>query len=260
MRDFEPWIESIKSDDRFVDAESGQSGVFFSRHDEYFLFPLQPVCGDGTRRTLGFIICDLSFHPHKHRTGSGYPNLQAASVVLNLLAGIWRHREDARTYFYTLKCLDAIRHGQNTLNSIVAEFGALQHMNLGGSALGPPIANLEQYAKRLGEAARICDGQQEQYEWGVSVAQLRDCLIESCEEERARHGVAWRNVICQVREGAYNGGVRIPVDDLRSVLSCILNNAVAHGGSQHADACRWTLTRGRGQCTRPAGVMACASW
>lgn len=83
----DPWI---------IRKREEYPGLFDSPHEEYFLFPLRPFANQ-PERVLGFIIADLSFHPHSHIPGPGFPDLEMTEFCLNLLTRYWLEHTRARS-------------------------------------------------------------------------------------------------------------------------------------------------------------------
>jgi hypothetical protein len=109
----DPWIAA---------SHHARGEMFFNRNDEFFVFQLRPVGAEGSERPIGFVIADIAYRPQKYMPGLGFPDLAMTAFALNLIAGLWHVRENAKSYFHLLGALPSLRHSGGRIVRAVDEF------------------------------------------------------------------------------------------------------------------------------------------
>lgn len=209
------WISKIRSD---------RVEIFESRHNEYFLFPLRPFGVDNGAPLLGFVIADLPYRAKPHTPGNDFPDLEMAAMVLRLIAGLWQHRQNSMSLVYMLAALPILRHGAPRLSQ---GFERLERAIRDGSAKEAVEARLVDLADckdNICLASDMIDNMRGVQ--GIKMVEgVADDVRGLCGQFELRHSGRLECVLGPVE---YDGGVFIPQEMLRSILTCLVDNAVRH--------------------------------
>lgn len=238
----DPWVQRIVGERR---------GIFASRHDEYFVFPLGlPEDGSGQRRWLGFVVADLAYEPRPHFPGPGSPNLGIIELVLRLIAGIWDYRDKGTSFLQVLGALDALRHHALNLDLPVAGLELLvaedeDRWNCG--MIRDLTRSLVPKARALAGAGQLV--------WklraGHTDALLRNLdawLSNKIEWLRKRNKLRYHLAEC------CTGSVRIIPEFLESILTCLVDNVAAVAARAGIDGVLVTL--GAKEISVPEGARS----
>lgn len=230
-RGIEPPVPNLScKDDWIAKARRTFPDVFNVPNDEYFLFALRPL-GDEEAPLLGFILADMASRAQKHSPGLGFPNLEMASVVLQMITGLWHFRERQNSYSRMLSVLPLLRHGGTALHS---ELESLTN-HLGPAALAAPVCHhLESIGKvkdDLIHARSLADGLRS-HQFRAQIDSFPEFLRLEAQQLSRTFQVP---IACNVSAIEGISGVRGTGDMLHSILSCLIANAVTHGRMRDGD-------------------------
>lgn len=239
----DPWIAT---------SHQARGEMFWNNNDEFFVFLLRPVGPNGHEEPIGLVIADSPYHPQKHMPGLGFPDLQMTAFALNLIAGLWHLRENTRSHFHMLAAMPAIRHSGGRILLALTQFvDSVQPAGFTDVAK-KRLEELEVIARDLARAKgiiedvrghardeRIPDLRQFLAEFGNSAQGIHNILVE----ERRKIHLEWE--IASDFPGSIS--IRMHPDDLHSILTCLVSNAVVHGRLQEGSPvkCRLSLTEKR---------------
>ncbi len=232
LRNDDPWIARIRHE---------RPGIFINEsHKEYFAYPLLPL-GDGKPRVMGFVICDLTFRPQPHLPGLGFPDLNMAGFVVNLIARFRQAAESHDLLLYMLAALPHLRHSAPDLLNVAENLTKLlQRVDVTDSDLKSRIQEqleaLTEAATGIGHARDLAEGHG-QLKAENAVANLGAFLESFCEETQQRHP----QLKCHFDASAHPGGASIKPESLSSILGCLANNAAQHGPINAGDEIALTL-------------------
>jgi len=217
-------IRLTSKDEWIKRVQQERPGIFTSPHDEYFLFPLEAVDGQQDAPLFGFIIADMAYQPRKHMPRPGNPDLGVIALVVKLLAGLWHSRNSAESYLNLLAALPELRHSAPILDLPVA---LLDHEmrkpreKWDETLIREEVTTLVPIATKLANAGRLLE-RTRITKFTQSVPNLGDFLRDFLPEMKQRYG---EKLDCQ-SSLTYAGGVKIVPHFLRSMLACIVDNAV----------------------------------
>jgi signal transduction histidine kinase len=239
----DPWIAA---------SHKARGEMFFNRNDEFFVFQLRPVGVEGSERPIGFVIADSAYRPQRHMPGLGFPDLAMTAFALNLIAGLWHIRENARSYFHLLGALPVLRHSGGRIVKAVNEFAdAAGQRDPTDHDVKEKKEELLSVAIDLARAKEIVD-EVRGHARDARIADLREFLLDFGRRAESRHQgrLRWSLV-----EPFPTVPVRMHSDDLESILFCLADNAVKHGrsGTHTTVACRVSVTETVVPLTRRKG-------
>jgi len=217
----DPWIAA---------SHRARGEMFFNRNNEFFVFQLRPVGAEGSERLIGFVIADIAYRPQKHMPGLGFPDLAMTAFALNLIAGLWHARENAKSYFHLLGALPSLRHSGGRIVQAVDEFAeATGQSDPTDDDVRGKKEQLRSLAVDLARAKEIVD-EVRGHARDERILDLRELLLDFGRRAEARHEglLRWELV-----EPFPMSPVRMHSDDLESVLLCLVDNAVIHGRSDN---------------------------
>lgn len=205
--------------------------MFFNRNDEFFVFALRPITPDSkSTAPLGFVVADLPYQPWKHQPVPGFPDLEMVSITLNLLAGLWEFRNDARSYFHILGAVGLLRHhGGRVIETVDWIRDRLRDVEL-SDRVAAEFENLRHQAcavaraKEIMESLRSSEGQ-------VAPLHLKNALLKFAATMETRHLQKLPKVEVDCPS---EWTVRIHPDAFDELLTCLVDNAVIHGSRDGA--------------------------
>ncbi|MCA9211837.1 MAG: sensor histidine kinase [Planctomycetales bacterium] len=209
-----PWVAQIKRE---------RPDIFCAQTDEYFVFPLKPFGGQSDDLPIGFVLADLAYRPQTHIPGRGFPDLQMTAFILNLIAGMWRFREETDSLFYMLAAIPVLRHSAPDLSLALERLELAQKSSTSSENIQASLDSLWRISEEFGKAKDIVEGMTTSRMSRI-VSNLDSFLRRSCESATARHPI----LKCSVDHSPSDTSVRIQPDTLESILQCLLDNAAAH--------------------------------
>ena len=209
----DPWVAKLQRE---------RPEILISPHDESFLFPLTPLGDKRAHVLLGFVIADLAYQPQPHIPGPNIPDLEMVALVLNLLSGMWLAREDAESYMYLLPALPILRHNGYQLSPKVTTLQMRIRRRSPWTEIDAALQEVMAETGKIESAVAIVDGKQRDPK--ELVGNLRATVEQHCKETQGRKKEI--NVVCRCGRIEHENGVAISSDFLRSILQCIVDNAV----------------------------------
>ena len=219
-----PVLRLDGNDSWIAAARSRNPNLFRNSNNQFFAFRLRPVEIDGAVDSMGFIVADLPYRPHRHQPRPGFPDLAMAAFTLQLLAGLWKFRNDASTYFHILGAMPVLRHRAGNMIHLVDAFkNALPPEAV--EAVGQPLKDLETAALEIDGAKVVIDqvSEAQQRRMTSRVKSALDALVS-----RAKKRYPSVQVFLDIDQ-TLDVAVRIHQDALEAIVFCLLDNAATHG-------------------------------